>query len=249
MSREISYFDGTSWTTTKVAPTRNAPFAGVGGTQWTTTRVAPTRNAPFAGLGAVELSPGKTVGVEWSWVLQGNRAPTEAELTALLKAFIESHRLELVGKPVRVADTVPVWVWKSEANEYGGGKTWWAEVATGPFKGLMTAVRSSYAPPTQQDTIALPQALVTWTARLKPVTLEEPESLRAQLVSDARADTRLKAALSSAMGVVPGEGPVPNTNAKLAAVDQKSGGRAAVATAAIIGIALTMISIGSGKHV
>lgn len=291
MSREIEYFDGTSWTTTKVAPTRNAPFAGLGrlmvpgciptppellaasearylreqgrpvnmskllqkyraravemnglnmaDARWTTTRVAPTRNAPFAGLRAVQPTPSKGKGVLLGYKMMGNRAATADEITAVVKPFVEAHRLKIVGKPEYAVDPSPVWVWQSEPNEYGGGSTWTAVVGTGTFKGAIGAVQSGYTPPTQADTLKLPQAIGSWVVELEPVSLEDPEALRAQLAADSR-DPKFKSTLQNVMGDPLGVSPM---EMRSKVIELKKGGGKALASAALIGIALTMFSL------
>jgi hypothetical protein len=258
MPREIEYFDGVDWTTTAVAPTRSAPFAGcvnlnpsgmrmtpegniemLSGTSWTTTKVAPTRNAPF---GAVQPTPPKGKGVLLGYKMMGNRAATADEITAVVKPFVEAHRLKIVGKPQYVVDPSPVWVWQSEPNEYGGGSTWTAIVGTGPFKGAIGAVQAGYTPPTQADSLKLPQAIGSWVAELEPISLEDPATLRAQLAEDSR-DPKFKSTLQNVMGDPLGISPM-QMRSKVIELKKKGGAAKALTSAALIGIALTLFTRG-----
>lgn len=215
---------------------------GLAGTSWTTTRVAPTMNAPFAGvdLSAVQakLPEGKTLGVKVGMVGQApGRAPTLNELNALFLPVIRSHQFEVVGTPKYVLDDNPVWTWKYDAPN----NVWEAVIASGPFAGQTGSVLAlnQNERPTLKDTLDNPKGLFSYSVVLRPTNLEMPEGkagILMKAIRDARRPySNLGISFSSKYSIVPVAAPKN---------PEKKG---ALATAALIGIGISLLSWGAGS--
>jgi hypothetical protein len=187
----------------------------------------------FAGLGAVAPAPaGKVQGLKVELTGMTKRPVTKAEISTILNPLFKEHQFEVL-KVGFMEDNAPVWVWSWDA----ANKVWVARVMSGPFNGQEGAVVASDKPPTAEDTADLPRALWAYTAVMRPTNLELPES-KVGLVRDA-----VRKSLNPLRNVVGGI----NTRTVVVAVDppEKKGIAPVLGTAALIGIALTALSLGS----
>lgn len=202
MPREIETFDGVRWTTTKVRPTNNAPFAGLQGFG---TVATPTPAGTVQGV---------TVKVFQGVNASGQRI-SRSQFDVLFIPEIKRLGFELAGDPELVIDDNPIWLWKQDPQEK---TTWSAVVGSGPFSGLQGSVISfgtDTGRPQASDTSKLPVALESWTAALRPT---------AGVVDDAQLGS-LRAALrtvAAPLRSLAGDGGNA-TSAVLAPVAKKSG--------------------------
>ncbi len=193
------------------------------------------------GLSAAETLPaGKTQGLKISLVgMSPSRAPSLNELSALLLPLARSYQYEVLGTPTYVVDDNPVWSWKYDQ----AAGLWQSVVASGPFAGAegdTISFSDQNARPTLAHTSALPKSVFSWAVTLRPTNLELPEAkvgIMREAVRNALSVFRnLGSAITTSAKVVAVDAPAkPNTVAK------------AVGSAALIGIALTLLSTAAGK--
>ncbi len=239
MPREIepASLDGTYWTTTQMAPTRNAPFAGLG--YW---------NPAFAAVAVPKvekpLPPGSVKGVKVRLRSTGHVKISKGEFGTILNPIFKSHQFEILSAKL-VIDDHPIWRW-----EKSGPEQWDPVIASGPFTGheivgpiMGSAAGEAIRAPTLQDTARLPRFVEEYTTILRPTNLELPESKRRQLNAAMRPALRpLRAATDSSIFTATSVVAVPDPRKpEVSAAPLLLGG------AVIIGIALTMFSQAAGR--
>jgi hypothetical protein len=196
---------------------------------------------------APEIPAGKVAGLRVRERAVGNQRISEAEFGALLNPVFRAQGFEVVGTKLVVDDNT-VWRWvKAIVPPQVGepdveGPVWQAVVASGPFAGYESSNMSTSAP-TMRDTAELPRYVEEYTVLLRPTSLERPEGkvgpLNAALRDVLRQlRTAKNAAILTSTSVVPLDAPKPKSS-PVAAV---------LGSAAIIGFALTMSSLGTGRR-
>jgi hypothetical protein len=218
-----------------------------------------------AGLGAVAPGPQKKVqGVRVAVRVESNHRISAEEFGLAVMPVLQEYGLEIVGEPKLVIDDSPIWVWRKVPQDPSipgvkpGDFAWMAVLGAGPLKGhegkvmALSDCTQKYDPktgqeldwkctvgtPTVEHTAELPKYVEDWSVSTRPVDLELPESKVGQLRAAMRGVRQKLQALAGGMvgtSVKPADVPAPKPAPKLAA---------ATGTAAIIGIALAMLTWG-----
>ena len=239
MPREIepAHLDGTYWTTTRMAPTRNAPFEGLG--YW---------DPAFAAVAAPRPKPmpkGTVKGVKVRLRSTGYTRISKGEFGTILNPIFRGHQFEILSSKL-VIDDHPIWRW-----EKSGADQWDPVIASGPFTGHETvgpimgsAEGEAIRAPTLADTAKLPNYVEEYTTILRPTNLEMPEGKRGQLNAAMRPALRpLRAATDSSIFTATSIVAVPDPRKP-----NVSAAPLLLGTAAIIGVALTLFSQAAGDR-
>jgi hypothetical protein len=215
------------------------------------------------GLGAVPPNPQKvTEGVRVALRVESNHRVSAEELGLAVIPVLNKLGLQIAGEPKLIVDDSPIWVWKKMLPDKPEETYFQATVAVGPLKGhegtamAPTNCTQKYDPqtgeeiswkcklgtPTVKNTAELPRFVSDWSVMARPADLELPESKVKQLklaLRDVRAQLRglvgAGCMVGSSVKVV--EVPAPKPPAPKVV-------KAAVGSAAIIGIALAMLTWG-----
>ena len=216
-------------------------------------------------LGAIKtISPQKMVkGVRVAVRTESNHMISAEEFGLAVLPVLQEHGLMVVGEPKLVVDDSPIWVWVKLPQDPSipgikpGDFAWMAVLNSGPLKGHEGMVMApsdctqKYNPktgqelgwkckvgkPTVKDTAELPKYVEDWSVTTRPVDLELPESkvgtLRQAMRSVRQKLQGLAVTVGTSVKGVDVEAPKPAP--RLAA---------ATGTAAIIGVALAMLTWG-----
>ena len=177
------------------------------------------------------------------------RTPTKNEISLLVIPEMREEGFELVGSPQYAIDENPIWLWRL-AEEVC--KNWCVPackyqlyVGSGPFKGLPGTCLQG--PPNVQDTVKWgDKAIVEWTAVFKSTDFEALSSKIGRL-RELERNARSTLMLISGHG---GEGGPTRKGftAEVVAIPEPKKTVAKAATiGAIIGVALTIFSLGAGR--
>lgn len=233
---------------------------------WTSTSAIAVHKSPFAGLGVIKPSPPAkmTDGLRVSVHVESNRRIPLAEFNILLLPVLEALNLEVIGKPELVVEDSPIWVWRKyaageredliRADPNDRSPTFIATLAAGPLKGHESEwlvptsclyrgkwteqdiLRCKVGVPTAEDTAELAKIVERWSVRLRRRMPTENLKSKERQVDRALTEPLEKLATFTksppVSSVVQAQVPVPKAKAR--------GG--AVATAAIIGIALSLLT-------
>lgn len=231
-------------------------------------RPRPRARCRSCGLGAVEPNPTQktTKGVRVAVRLESNHRVSLEELGLAMIPVLNAQGLQIAGEPRLIVDDSPIWVWQKLMQDPSvpgikeGDFAWMAVVASGPLKGHEGMVMApsectqKYDPktgqeldwkcvigtPTVKDTAELPKFVEDWSVLARPADLELPESKVAQLKAALRPVRQQLQTLAGGMvgtQVVVTDVPAPQPPATKAV-------KAAVGSAAFIGIALAMLTWG-----
>jgi hypothetical protein len=170
--------------------------------------------------------------VESTWLAQGaggtsgatghvTRTPTKGEISLLVIPPMQAEGFELVGEPTYVVDENPIWVWRRNTSWCGTEDPYQLVVGSGPFKGYPSWCM--IGTPNVQETVKYGVRVLERHARrdLALIAGEGGEG------GPARKDFKAE--------IVP-----------VAEQEKETGGAAAVAIAAIVGIGLMMFNLGAG---
>jgi hypothetical protein len=195
--------------------------------------------------------------VESTWLAQGaggtsgatghvTRTPTKGEISLLVIPPMQAEGFELVGEPKYVVDENPIWVWRRNTSWCGTEDPYQLVVGSGPFKGYPSWCM--IGTPNVQETVKYgDKAIVLWSAVFRSTDLELLTTKLGRLRVLER-HARRDLALIAGEG---GEGGPARKDFKaeivpVAEQEKETGGAAAVAIAAIVGIGLMMFNLGAG---
>jgi hypothetical protein len=165
------------------------------------------------------------------------RPPTKSELESVLIPVAREHQFEVLSTKYLIDDN-PVWTWKVDPDDKN---LYEAVIASGPFAGKTGDVLAlnDGEKPSLNDTMQQPRAVFSWVMVLRPRGMETSEvkvGVMRQAVRDALTPFRnMGSSFVTSTKTVEVEAQDAKQQKKLGA------------TAAFVGIALTLLSIGVNR--